>query len=149
MEDGMAGNVGLTLAWLGAAISGYVVAFAANWLVTIVIFSLVPVLFVAMFIMIKIVRAYSAKQIHAYNEAGAIASEVISNVRTVLAFNKQEYEVKRYRDHLAESRRMGMIKTMASGVASGLGLLIMNSLSALAFWWGNKFVFQNCLPFSH
>ena len=138
VQAGIGSKVPITVSWIAVAISGFILAFYSDWLVTIVICSLVPVLFIIQVVMIKVVRIYSTKQTAAYGSAGAIANEVIGNIRTVLAFNRQEYEVQRYGGHLGESSKMAMVKTVSSGLAQGLTFLTINALAGLAFWWGSQ-----------
>ena len=127
MQGGMTSKVPITLSWIAVAIVAYIIAFVTDWLITIVLFALVPLLFIIAFVMIRTVRIYSSKQTAAYGTAGSIANEVLGNIRTVLAFNKH-----------GEAKRMGLIKTVASGLSQGLTFLVINAIAGLAFWWGQK-----------
>ena len=47
-------------------------------------------------------RSLTAKETEAYGQAGAIADEVISSIRTVAAFSGEAKEVQRYSNNIIE-----------------------------------------------
>ena len=47
----------------------------------------------------QIAASFTKKELDAYAKAGAIAEEVISSIRTVVAFEGQEKEIKRYQGY--------------------------------------------------
>ena len=72
-----------------------IVAFIFGWLLTLVIFSMMPLMMVAGFLMAKAQTAQAENEMKAYGKAGSIAEEVFSAIRTVVGFNGQEKEVQR------------------------------------------------------
>ncbi|VDM29195.1 unnamed protein product [Toxocara canis] len=85
-------------------------------------------------------RIMSRKEMSAHEKAGAVATEVISGVRTVIAFNAQYNEVTRYTEHLKEARQMGMKKAMVTGIFTGVFLFIMFGSMGFVFWYGTTLV---------
>ena len=65
-----------------------------------------------------------------YTAAANIAEEVLAGIRTVLAFNAQPFEVKRYEKQLNEGRRCGIRK--AKWVAGFSGLFNATQFISLA-----------------
>ncbi|KAG1657179.1 Multidrug resistance protein 1 [Nymphon striatum] len=69
---------------LSSFFAGFVVGFIRGWELTLVVMAFTPVL------------ALSTAFVGKYAEAGAVAEEVLSAIRTVTAFNGQEREIERY-----------------------------------------------------
>ena len=63
----------------------------------------------------------------AYGKAGSIAEEVLSSIRTVVAFGGQEKEVERYEKKLTKARKAGMLRGILTGVGGGLMWFIIYS----------------------
>ena len=82
----------------------------------------------------------TSKELDAYARAGAIAQEVLSSIRTVVAFGGQDKECLRYNANLSDARKFGVKKTTASGAGMGVIYFIMFACYALAFWYGSKLV---------
>ena len=55
-----------------------------------------------------------------YASAGAIADEAIRMIRTVIAFDTQEHEAKRYSKELASSMAQGTRAGMFQGLGMGM-----------------------------
>ncbi|CAG2232220.1 ABCB1 [Mytilus edulis] len=68
-------------------------------------------------------------------------------MRTVVSFNGQKQEVKRYGKSLEETKQIGIKKSMVTGLLLGSLYLVMFGDYALSFWYGNeqvkKFITSN------
>lgn len=75
---------------------------------------------------------------NAYAKAGAIAEEVLSSIRTVVAFGGERKEVDRYVNELEPTKAAARLK----GIYSGLGICSMWIITyctlALTVWYGVK-----------
>ena len=76
-------------------------------------------------------------------QAGAIAEEVFSGIRTVFAFGGQEKELQRYQKHLTEARKSGIIRGMLTGSSGGMTFGIMYAVYGLGFWFGVKLIMDD------
>lgn len=65
------------------------------------------------------------KELAGVGKAGAIAEESILGVRTVQAFNGQEEMVERYKAHLSNGKKYGIVKSYWSGFLGGLFFLVL------------------------
>ncbi|ELU12562.1 hypothetical protein CAPTEDRAFT_117973, partial [Capitella teleta] len=88
----------------------------------------------------QMLTSATSKELDAYARAGAVAQEVLSSLRTVIAFGGQAKECKRYNDNLAIAKKFGVKKTTASGGGMGMIYFIIFACYALAFWYGSKLV---------
>ena len=82
----------------------------------------------------------SSREFKAYGAAGAVANEVISSIRTVVAFGGQKKEVERFETNLHTARRAGILRGTLTGVGGGFMWLFIYCSYALAFWFGVKFI---------
>lgn len=88
-----------------------------------------------------------------YGKAGAIAEEVFTAIRTVMAFNGQQYEIDRsccligpssramqsidycrYEKRLEGAKRMGIRKAAFNGALTGLQFLLIFVAMGIGFW---------------
>lgn len=82
------------------------------------------------------------KAMKANGEATAIAEEVFTSIRTVVAFSGQWKEIKRYNDKLVVAKRLNIKLSWISGFGIGLFWVIVFSSYALAFWYGVKLILK-------
>lgn len=76
------------------------------------------------------------KELDAYGSAGSIAEEVLSALRTVVAFGGQQKESARYEEKLIFARDNNIKRSMLGGIGFGLLWFFIYGSYALAFWYG-------------
>ena len=67
------------------------IAFTSSWKMTLIMLGLFPVIGAAFGVQIAAVQQVAAKAQEATNYAGSIASQAILNIRTVVAFNLEDF----------------------------------------------------------
>jgi ATP-binding cassette subfamily B (MDR/TAP) protein 1 len=72
----------------------------------------------------------------AYGAAGSIAEEVLSSIRTVVAFDGQNKEITRYEKHLQSAKKNNITKSLFSGISNGFMWFFLFASYALSFWYG-------------
>jgi ATP-binding cassette subfamily B (MDR/TAP) protein 1 len=72
----------------------------------------------------------------AYGAAGSIAEEVLSSIRTVVAFDGQNKEITRYEKHLQSAKKNNITKSLFSGLSNGFMWFFLFASYALSFWYG-------------
>ena len=82
----------------------------------------------------QLVTRFTSKEQTAYARAGAVAEEVFSSIRTVVAFGGEQKEVQRYGGELGAARRVGIMRGIATGILLGAIMGAFFSSYALAFW---------------
>ncbi|EME28586.1 ABC transporter, subfamily B, ATP-binding & transmembrane domain isoform 1 [Galdieria sulphuraria] len=81
----------------------------------------------------------------AYNVAGSVVSETLSNIRTTKAFCAEDYEASRYEERLVPVYKTGVVKYNKEGLFLGFSMLTIFSVYALAFWWGGTLIARHSL----
>ena len=75
---------------------GFIVAFTHDWRLTLIMMSLAPFMIICGAFIAKLMATAATQEAKKYAVAGSIAEEVLTCIRTVIAFNGQEYECQRY-----------------------------------------------------
>eukprot|EP00057_Strongylocentrotus_purpuratus_P015257 XP_011669731.1 PREDICTED: uncharacterized protein LOC105440859 [Strongylocentrotus purpuratus] len=81
-----------------------------------------------------VLTSFSKKEQESYAGAGSVAEEVLSCIRTVVAFGGEQKEVARYEKELHTARDLGVKKGVTTGVGMGVTMLILYGSYGLAFW---------------
>jgi ABC-type multidrug transport system fused ATPase/permease subunit len=76
----------------------------------------------------------------AYARAGEIATESISNIRSVASNCGEEAEVRRYDRHLSQAERMGRFKGLATGLSMGGIWFSILSCYGVGLWYGSTLI---------
>lgn len=97
-----------------------------------------------MSIVAKVQTTLTENELRAYAESGGVAEEVLSSIRTVVAFGGQEKEAERYEKNLVSARKAGVKRGLATGIGNGLVWGIIYANYALAFWYGLTLILDSC-----
>ena len=116
------------------------VAFYLSWKVTLVLLCAIPVIAAAGTFMIIAITDAQHKSHEQYAHAGGVATEAISSIRTVTAFNMQPIMINDYRKHLFEAMRIGITKGIKMGLGNGAIFCAVYLTYALGFWYGAELV---------
>lgn len=140
IQSGIGDKIGNTLQAISTLIGGFVVAFVLGWKLALVMLAMCPLIVVAGGLTGKVMAALTSKEQTAYAEAGAIAEQAISTIRTVVAFGGEKEELSRYNDKLVIAEKAGIKKAITGGVSMSFFFMIMAGTEALAFWYGSTLV---------
>ncbi|XP_030842345.1 ATP-binding cassette, sub-family B (MDR/TAP), member 4 isoform X3 [Strongylocentrotus purpuratus] len=140
VKDGLGDKIALCLQSLSLFLAGFGIAFWKSWELTLVLLSTTPLLAAAGGFMAYFLTSFAKLEQESYAQAGSVAEEVLSCIRTVIAFGGEQKEVTRYEKELKEARDVGVKKGVTSGVGMGITMFIMFGSYALAFWYGPKLV---------
>ncbi|KAJ1558812.1 Multidrug resistance protein 1 [Nowakowskiella sp. JEL0078] len=140
IQDGISEKAGLTIQSFAGFTTGLIVAFTKGWKLALVLLAALPILGVVGSVMIFVVTKYVGKGQDAYADAGAIAEQVISGIRTVYAFSLQARFKTRYVECLDKAHKSDLRKGQAIGTGFGMFMLTLFCTYGLAFWYGSRLV---------
>nr|CAD7256374.1 unnamed protein product [Timema shepardi] len=140
VREGVGAKISMVLQYISTFVSGLVVGLIANWLLTLVILSVGPILIATSAYMAKMASSSAAREQLKYSIAGGIAEEVLSSIRTVAAFGGQEKEVHRYKLALERGLSLAMKKYYVLSLGIGGVFLVTYGAYGLAFWYGAELV---------
>ncbi|XP_055687209.1 multidrug resistance protein homolog 65 [Lutzomyia longipalpis] len=143
IRDGMSEKVGMFLMLMLTFLICIIISLVYGWKLSLVILACLPVLIVCNFFVLKFQSALTAKELDAYSNAGAVAEEVLSSIRTVVAFGGEEKEAERYAKRLKPAQKAGRRKGAFSGLGEGLLRMFSYSINSLAFWYGVTLILED------
>ncbi|GBB93060.1 hypothetical protein RclHR1_02100009 [Rhizophagus clarus] len=139
-QEGISEKVGLIVQYITTFIAGFVIAFTKGWLLSLVLCCAFPLLAGSSGVMAKLIASSTKQGQDVYGEAGAVAEQVFSGIRTVTAFGGQQREINRYVEKLQRAYIIGKKKAAVSGLAIAFIIFIIYCTYALAFWYGSILV---------
>ncbi|KAJ0230762.1 ABC transporter type 1, partial [Hirschfeldia incana] len=122
-----------------AFVSSYIVGFILLWRLTIVGFPFIIILLVPGMMYGRALINISRKIREEYNEAGSIAEQAISLVRTVYAFGCEKKMIGNFSAALQGSVKLGLRQGLAKGIAIGSNG-ITYAIWGFMTWYGSRMV---------
>uniref|UniRef100_A0A8C3S2E3 ATP-binding cassette sub-family B member 5 n=1 Tax=Chelydra serpentina TaxID=8475 RepID=A0A8C3S2E3_CHESE len=147
INDGIGDKVAQLFQNMSTFTVGIVIGFVKGWKLTLVILSTSPLVVISAAFCSKMIITLTSKELTAYAKAGAVAEEVLSSVRTVVAFGGQEKEINRS-DSLNKAKNLGIKKAIASKLSLGFLYLIINGCYGLGFWYGTTLILDENTGYS-
>ncbi|KAJ3130853.1 Multidrug resistance protein 1 [Physocladia obscura] len=140
IQDGISDKVAIVFQSGSSFVAGFIIAFAKGWRLALVLCCAFPLLGGAATLMGAAVSKRKGEGSEAYAEAGAIAQEVLSSLRTVTSFGGQKRELARYSEKLKIAERKGTRGAISSGLATGVAFMIIFATYSLGFWYGGQLI---------
>ncbi|KAJ0252966.1 ABC transporter type 1 [Hirschfeldia incana] len=122
-----------------AFVASYIVAFIILWRLTIVGFPFVVLLLIPGLMYGRALISISMKIREEYNEAGSIAEQAISLVRTVYAFGSETKLIAKFSSALQGSVKLGLRQGLVKGISLGSNGIIY-AIWAFMTWYGSRMV---------
>ncbi|KAK8965280.1 ABC transporter B family member 14 [Platanthera guangdongensis] len=140
VQDAIGDKVGHSLRYLSQFVAGFVVGFTSVWQLTLLTLAVVPLIVIAGGTYAVVMAGLVKKGESAYAEAGKVAEEVISQIRTVYSFVGEERAIKIYSRLLENALRLGRKSGLAKGVGVGCNYGILFCSWALLLWYAGVLV---------
>ncbi|KAJ2334096.1 hypothetical protein GGI00_002013, partial [Coemansia sp. RSA 2681] len=120
VQDGLGEKFGFIFMNVVAFLTGFIIALVKAWDLALICLCILPFMIAtAAFMGRRIARWMSSAQDKTAS-SGAVADEVLGGIRTVMAFNGQEYELSRYKERIQEAYLFGKKKGYVLGAGFGL-----------------------------
>ncbi|KAG7632891.1 ABC transporter-like [Arabidopsis suecica] len=125
-----------------AFVASYIVSFILMWRLTIVGFPFIILLLVPGLMYGRALVSISRKIHEQYNEAGSIAEQAISSVRTVYAFGSENKMIGKFSTALRGSVKLGLRQGLAKGITIGSNG-VTHAIWAFLTWYGSRLVMNH------
>lgn len=116
--------------------AAFIVAFAVQWKLTLIVIAIVPVNIVVTIICVIYDTAYEYSMFDIYSKAGSLAEEAFSTIRTAHAFWAFPKLSRRFGKILDEAAEVGAKKSLIYAILFPVEFFCIFSGYALAFWQG-------------
>jgi ATP-binding cassette, subfamily B (MDR/TAP), member 1 len=120
-------------------IGNYIVAFVMLWRLAIVGFPFVVLIVTPGFIYKRIMIRLARNIREEYNQAGTIAEQVISSIRTVYSFTGESKTIAAFSNALEGSVKLGLKQGLVKGLAIGSNAIVYVQWSFMSYY-GSRMV---------
>ncbi|NXU57527.1 MDR1 protein, partial [Turnix velox] len=138
IHEGIGDKICIFVQFLATFLAGIIIGFIHGWKLTLVILSVSPLLAASAAVWSTLLASLTAKELSAYAKAGAVAEEILTAIRTVVAFNGQQKALAKYDANLEMARSVGVKKSVTTNISLGVSQFLIFGSYALAFWYGTK-----------
>ncbi|CAJ0607901.1 unnamed protein product [Cylicocyclus nassatus] len=140
LKDGIGDKLGVLMSAQGSFLAGIALGYYLSAKITMLMIFAVPALLGATIVSTKIISRAAKSKSYAQSRAGGIANEVISGIRTVMAFNAQPAEIHRYEKELRLARNLGIHEGLVLSGFAGLNAFLTFAVMSISFWYGTSLV---------
>jgi ATP-binding cassette subfamily B (MDR/TAP) protein 1 len=140
IQDGISEKFGLFITCVAQFIAGFIVAFVKGWNLAVVMLATIPIMAAVGGLMGYFITKYTLRSQDEYAEAGTIAEQVFSGIRTIYAFSLQERFAGRYETRLEGALRAGVKRGTILGLGFGIFMFVLFATYGLSFWYGAQLI---------
>ncbi|KAJ9442023.1 hypothetical protein DIPPA_00572 [Diplonema papillatum] len=130
-------NLGMLIRILTNFGVGLAIAFVYQWKVTLVVLALAPVMVIAGYMnMLIMSSSFGGGE----SNTARVASEAITNIKTVISFNGQPVMLEVFSQAGDAQIRVKIKRALGQGIAYGVSQFFMFAVFGVAFWYGGKLI---------
>ncbi|XP_002983357.2 putative multidrug resistance protein [Selaginella moellendorffii] len=142
VQEAISEKVGNFIENLSHFVGGYFVGFTQIWRLALVMLPFFPLLIIPGSLYSKALSEFAIRRQSAYKEAGTIAEQGLSSVRTVYSFVAEKKTTEKYSAALDGTVKLGLKQGLAKGLAMGSSGINF-ALWAFMAWYGSELVMQH------
>lgn len=136
INNGISEKLGITVQAISSFVAAFVVAFAVQWKLTLIVIGIVPVNIVVTIICVVYDTGYEYQMFDIYSKSGSLAEEAFSTIRTAHAFWAFPKLSRRFEAILDDAAKVGAKKSLIYAILFPVEFFCIFSGYGLAFWQG-------------
>ena len=140
IRDGISEKVSIAVQCSSSIVTAFVIGFIKDWKLTLILASSPVCICIILALSGIVLTKYRQRWLGETAEAGNIAEEVLSSIRTVVGLNAQSQLVSRYDRSLAKAERWAVMSRLISGSVLGSVYAVIYLAIGLGFWMGSRFL---------
>ncbi|KAI8546885.1 hypothetical protein RHMOL_Rhmol07G0154000 [Rhododendron molle] len=121
----------------GLVVTSFIIAFMLNWRIALVVMATYPLIISGHLSEKIFMTGYGGNLSKAYLKANMLASESVSNIRTVIAFCSEEKVLDLYAQELVDPSRKSLTRGQIAGIFYGITQFFIFSSYGLALWYSS------------
>ncbi|KAL7798444.1 P-loop containing nucleoside triphosphate hydrolase protein [Trichoderma ceciliae] len=149
IQDGISEKVSVTIGAISTFLTAFIIAFATDWKLTLILSSVIFAILINGSLFSSVVVKSTAQSIIPFALGGTLADEVLSSIRTAVAFGTQNRLSSQYDEHLKKAEYYGFRQKAAIGFMVGVIMFLLYMSYALAFWQGSAFLLRGDISLNH
>lgn len=136
IQQGVSEKLGVILQGVATVFASFVIAFVANWKLTLICIAIVPVIIIITGVGFDGLTRKENSIFPIYSRAGLLAEEALSSMRTVHAFWAHPKLTADYAGYLQQARQEGLTMSIWFAVLFCAEYFCIFAGYGLAFWQG-------------
>ncbi|KAL1608579.1 hypothetical protein SLS60_003523 [Paraconiothyrium brasiliense] len=136
VNSGISEKLTLTIQGLSTFATAFIIAFAVQWKLTLITISIIPTIVVVVGICLSFMTKWENDMLDIYGQAGKLAEEVFSTMRTVHAFWLNPLLSRKFDKYLLDAQAIGMKNSPVYAILFSTEFFCIYSAYGLAFWQG-------------
>ena len=148
VRGGTGESLGVRFQSYAAITAAAIIAFVASWRLALVMLCVAPLMVLAATAGNAAFVGFSKGSVAALTESGHVATEAMSAIRTVAAFNLQLHTRRTFDALLQSPLALGLRAALRNGGTQGFAQFMMFVTYALAFYVGSIFITNGVLDFN-
>ncbi|XP_044976770.1 ABC transporter B family member 4-like [Hordeum vulgare subsp. vulgare] len=141
-------NLGLIVQSTAALITGFVIAFTADWRLALIITCVIPLVGAQGYAQVRFLKGFSEEAKEMYEDASQVATDAVGSIRTIASFCAEKRVVTTYNKKCEALRKQGIRSGIVGGLGFGFSFLMLYLTYALCFYVGAQFVRQGKITFA-
>ncbi|GMP73995.1 hypothetical protein CsSME_00031536 [Camellia sinensis var. sinensis] len=117
-------------------IAGLVISFTANWMLALIILSVLPLVGLQGFFQFKFLKGFSEDAKVMYEDASQVANDAVGSIRTVASFCAEKKVIEMYKNKCEAPMKHGVRIGLVSGIGFGSSLFALYCTYAFCFYIG-------------
>jgi len=130
----------LVVQTFSAVITAYTMGLIISWKLSIVMIAVQPIIIGCFYTRRVLLKSMSNMSMKAQQQSSKLASEAVSNLRTVTAFSSQERILKMLEAAQEGPSRENIRQSWFAGIGLGISQGLASCVWALDFWYGGKLI---------
>ncbi|XP_017412101.1 ABC transporter B family member 5 isoform X1 [Vigna angularis] len=140
--------LGLLIQDISTALTALVIAFQANFQLSLIILVLVPLVLLNGYLQMKSMQGFSTDAKKLYEEASQVANDAVGNIRTVASFCAEEKVMELYQKKCLGPIQTSIKLALISGAGFGLSIFFLYAFNACGFYVGARLIENGKASFS-
>lgn len=140
IQKGLGEKVALLLYSLAQFSAGFIIGFIKGWQLTLVVAVVIPLIAISGSFYVHYYSKSEEITSELYLNAGSIAEESLSAIRTVTSLVGQEKEIQRFKKALSDNKFLYYKICFYTGVAQGVTFFALYIIFTLSFYIGAVFI---------
>lgn len=138
ISSGISEKLGTTIQAMSSFVAAFVVAFAVQWKLTLIVMGIVPVNIIVTIICVMVDTNYEYQMFDIFGKAGSLAEEAFSSIRTAHAFWAFTKLTRRFDTILDDAAKIGAKKSTVYAILFPTEFFCIFAGYGLAFWQGMR-----------
>lgn len=143
IKDGMGNKLGESVKYTCQFITGYVIGFVREWETSFVMACIMPFMVASLSVLMTSLRKRAVHSQQMYAEAGAVAEETLSSIRSVSSLNGEKLAIDKYNEHAAKAEETNIQMAKFGSCVFGLFMCSIWLMYAAGLWYGGHKVAQD------